>query len=131
MDFGNILDEWMRGHGVDDKDAAAEEEPDARERAAEAKRLAARSIQARIDLHGLCAEEAERELADFLDRSARAGLEKVLVVHGKGVHSAGEPVLGRLARRVVEASSVAGRFGVAERKDGGSGALWVLLKAKK
>ena len=133
MDFGDILDQWMRWHGVDDKDAVADAEAalSAQARAAEARRLAAIKPQGRIDLHGLRAEEAERELADFLERSAAAGLEKVLVVHGKGVHSAGEPVLGKVARRVIEASPRAGRFGEADRENGGRGAVWVILKTKK
>ncbi|HUW40578.1 MAG TPA: Smr/MutS family protein [Rectinemataceae bacterium] len=123
----------MRGHGVDDKDAAADTQAalSAPARAAESRRLAALKPQGRIDLHGLRAEEAERELADFLERSAAAGLEKVLVVHGKGVHSSGEPILGKVARRVIESCPSAGRFGEADRENGGRGAVWVILKTKK
>ena len=122
------LDLWLRRYGVDDKDLAAEDPPAAALRAAQSRRLAALKPQGRIDLHGMSAEEAARELEDFLARSARAGLEKVLVVHGKGNHSAGEPVLGKVARRIIEASPSAGRFGEAAREQGGSGALWVLLR---
>jgi DNA-nicking Smr family endonuclease len=52
----------------------------------------------------------------------------VLVIHGKGMHSEGEPVLGRTARRVIEASPWTGGYGPAERSQGGSGALWVAVK---
>jgi DNA-nicking Smr family endonuclease len=124
------LDLWLQRHGVDDKDlrAAEDDRLAASAKAAEAARRAELKPQDRIDLHGMRAEEAARELDDFLLRSARAGLEKVLVVHGKGNHSAGEPVLGKVARRVIEASPAAGRFGEADKGNGGKGALWVLLK---
>ncbi len=124
------LDLWLQRHGVDDKDmqAAEEDRLAASARAAESRRRADLKPQDHIDLHGMRAEEAARELDDFLVRSARAGLEKVLVVHGKGNHSAGEPVLGKVARRIIEASPAAGRFGEADKENGGRGALWVLLK---
>ena len=122
------LNHWLESHGVEDKDDG--DESSAPSRIEEARRLAALEPQDSIDLHGLRAAEAAEELEGFLLRSSRAGLEKVLVVHGKGNHSAGEPVLGRVARRVIEASPLAGRFGVADRDRGGSGAMWVLLRKR-
>jgi DNA-nicking Smr family endonuclease len=76
----------------------------------------------------MTAEEAASALDAFLEREGRRGVEKVLIVTGKGNHSKGEPVLGRIARRVLESSPWAGRFGVADAVDGGRGALWALLR---
>lgn len=121
------LDRWLETHEVENKDEDGGPAPSKEE---EARRLAALEPQASIDLHGLGAVDAASALEDFLQRSSRAGLEKVLVVHGKGNHSRGEPVLGKVARRVIEASPLAGRFGVAERERGGGGAMWVLLRKK-
>ncbi len=151
MDFGDVLDEWERikrargsagagareaqaawldARGTVDKDAAERDASAERpaDRAGEARRLAALRPQAVLDLHGMVAREAESAIASFIDSSARAGLEKVLVIHGKGLHSAGAPVLKAAARRALEAHPLAGRFGQASKEEGGSGALWVYLR---
>jgi DNA-nicking Smr family endonuclease len=94
----------------------------------EARRLDAMRPQAAIDLHTMSAAEAERALGLFIEDAYRRGLEKVLVVHGKGIHSKDAPVLGSVTRRVIERSQRTGRFGRAEGRDGGSGALWVLIR---
>jgi len=147
QDAHDSLAAWLDSHAVDDKDARgrgdegsafgdamgdAMGDADARSiqaaREAETRRLAAKRPEASLDLHGMRAEEAEAALAAFLEVSARKGLEKVLVITGKGIHSQGEPVLGKAARRAIEASPWAGRFGVADAASGGGGALWVILK---
>ena len=149
MDFGEILDEWDRikrerkdtsqaggsqeawlaAHPVRDKDAEAGESGHGAERGREARRLAALRPQAVLDLHGMTAEEAESAIADFVRGASHRGLEKVLVIHGKGLHSSGTPVLKKVARRALEAQPLAGRFGEADKADGGSGALWVLIRS--
>lgn len=138
MDFGEMLDGWMDRHGVEDKDGRvgggeggagdAARRPRA-ELIVEAAQVRAMAPQDSIDLHGLTAKEAEAALRRFLSGSAARGLSKVLVIHGKGSHSAEGPgVLPGVVRRVLEASSVAGSFGYADRKSGGTGATWVALR---
>ena len=125
---GSALEAWLDAEGVEDKDAARL--PDASERREEARRLAALKPQASLDLHGMSAEEAESAIARFIESSSRNGLEKVLVIHGKGLHSeGGRGVLKQAARRAVEAHRLAGRFGEAARAEGGSGALWVMIRS--
>jgi DNA-nicking Smr family endonuclease len=119
---------WLDDHGVEDKDGLGPDLADRQEREKEARRIRDLRPQARLDLHGYSAADAEKALNAFLEGAARAGLEKVLVVTGKGVHSKGEPVLGKTARHVLEASPFAGRFGVADPENGGSGALWVIVR---
>ena len=137
-DARDSLAAWLDSHAVDDKDARSAERPGGpgeddprnlqKAREAEARRLAAKRPDAALDLHGMTADEAETALAAFLEASARKGCEKVLVITGKGIHSQGEPVLGKAARHAIEASPWAGRFGVADAASGGGGALWVILK---
>lgn len=126
------LSSWLDSHGTPDAgDREGEPGDPGRVRAgkeAEARRLKALKPEARIDLHGLKAAEAEASLAAFLEAASRRGLEKILVVTGKGIHSQGEPVLGKVARRVIETSPWAGRFGTADAASGGGGALWVILR---
>jgi DNA-nicking Smr family endonuclease len=124
------LEDWLSTNGVHDKDDEAGAALDSAERGRESRRLASLKPQAVLDLHGMTGEEAESAIADFVYSSSRSGLEKVLVIHGKGLHSTGAPVLKKAARRAIEAHPLAGRFGEAERADGGSGALWVVIRRR-
>jgi DNA-nicking Smr family endonuclease len=125
---GSALSSWLDAHGVPDKDEADAREPDG---AAEARRLAALRPQARLDLHGKTAEEARAAIFAFLAEAAGRGLEKVLIIHGKGLHSEGAPVLKKAARAAVESNPLAGRSGEAAREDGGSGAMWVAVRDRR
>lgn len=119
------LESWLESHGVEDKDAAASADPSGAE---EARRLAALKPWASLDLHGMRVAEAEYALGRFLEDAARKGVEKVLVITGKGNHSASGAVLAKAVRRFLEANPRAGRFGTADRSEGGAGALWVLVR---
>ena len=122
------LETWLERNVISDKDA--EQGVSANERIQESRRLNALKPEAVLDLHGMTAEEAESAIAGFLEDSARTGLEKVLIIHGKGLHSSGAPVLKKTARRSIESHPAAGRFGEANRGEGGSGASWVLIRKK-
>jgi DNA-nicking Smr family endonuclease len=127
------LEAWLATNGVRDKDAeqAAETTQNRAKAGDEQRRFAALKAEAILDLHGLKAEEAEAAIATFLDSASRLGLEKVLVIHGKGLHSEGAPVLKKAARRAIESHPAAGRFGQADKAEGGSGALWVQVRRRK
>ena len=123
----SALEAWLAEKGVEDKDADEEEERPGHSR--ELRRLASLKPQAVLDLHGMTEAEAESAISAFINSSAREGLEKVLVIHGKGLHSeGGRPVLKKAARRVLEAHPLAGRLGEAGRGEGCSGALWVAIR---
>ncbi len=90
------------------------------------------SYQDFVDLHGLNKSEAREKVARFLHESVRKGYRCVLIVHGRGLHSDNkEPVLksyikswlcrGHIGRMVLAFSS-------ARPCDGGTGALYVLLR---
>ncbi|MDY0300198.1 MAG: Smr/MutS family protein [Trichlorobacter sp.] len=88
-------------------------------------------VDRQLDLHGLTRDEATQALESFL-RSARNASEKaVLVITGKGLHSAGEPVLGQAVTAWLREQ---GRthileFTPAPKEFGGSGALIVFLRS--
>jgi len=92
-------------------------------------------VQDHIDLHGLTRNEAETRVRDFLVSSQGRGLQCVLIVHGRGLNSPDNiPILKeRLpvwlnrgpARRIVKA------FSSARLYDGGTGAIYVLLRRHK
>ena len=119
------MEAWLASHGVEDKDEKGEREGSGIE---EPRRLAALRPGARIDLHGKTVAEAEYALGIFLEDAARKGIEKVLVITGKGNHSASGGVLSKAMRSFLEANPRAGRFGTADRADGGAGALWVVVR---
>ncbi|HUX39004.1 MAG TPA: Smr/MutS family protein [Rectinemataceae bacterium] len=119
------MENWLARHGIEDKDRNEERSSSGAE---ESRRIAALRPGARLDLHGLTVAEAEYALGVFLEDSARMGIEKVLVITGKGNHSASGAVLAGAVRSFLEANPRAGRFGTADRADGGAGALWVVVR---
>ncbi len=121
--FEDLLDRFPPVPGEHDRDADGDDRRSAGRRA-----LRKMAPQARLDLHGMNAGEAEAAIRRFLADSRRQGLRKVLIIHGKGNHSSGEPVLGNTVRRVLERCSFAGEFGEPDRSLGGRGALWVILR---
>lgn len=86
-------------------------------------------VQDEIDLHGYTRDQAREILNDFLHRMNRRGVRCLRVIHGIGYGSAkGEPVLrGMVHSWLVQKPEVVA-FCVAGKKDGGHGALIVLLR---
>jgi DNA-nicking Smr family endonuclease len=82
----------------------------------------------KIDLHGRTILEAESLLSSFIQQSRKDGLRKILIIHGKGNHSLNGPVLTGWLKRYLESSSICGETGNPEKRDGGTGATWVILK---
>ena len=89
------------------------------------------SVQDHLDLHGLTAAEARDAVDRFLTNAVRQGLRTVLIIHGRGLSSPGEPVLKSrlmqwLNRGVWRKWVMA--YTSARRCDGGAGATYVLLR---
>ncbi len=88
-------------------------------------------IDARLDLHGLSAGDARERLVKFLEEKRARGEKCVLVIHGKGEHSEGQPVLrGEIAAWLSQgrARSFVAAFATATEADGGEGAVYVALR---
>ncbi|MBW2616009.1 MAG: Smr/MutS family protein [Deltaproteobacteria bacterium] len=92
-------------------------------------------VQDYVDLHGLTKQDAEIRIRDFLLQSNRLGLRCVLVVHGRGLNSEDHiPVLKErlplwLSRGPVKKMVLA--FSTAMPYDGGTGAIYILLRKGK
>lgn len=125
----NPMELWLRRYGTIDKDKIAEEQEE-RSKLYDRNYLLNMAPEARLDLHGLHQDEAQASLDRFITDCKRRGLRKVLIIHGKGIHSHGsDPVLGELVRRFIEGDKRCGTSGHPKTKaEGGSGATWVLLK---
>lgn len=87
-------------------------------------------VAAEADLHGMRIHEAQRLLQDFLRDCRQQGLRCVRVIHGKGLRSSGgHAVLKWEVDRLLRADDGVMAFCSAQPKDGGSGAVYVLLRA--
>jgi DNA-nicking Smr family endonuclease len=82
-----------------------------------------------LDLHGLTQTAARDALADFLARSRDAGHRCVRVIHGKGYRSGARgPVLKTAVNLWLRRHSDVMAFASARTIDGGTGAVYVLLR---
>jgi DNA-nicking Smr family endonuclease len=86
-------------------------------------------VDSRLDLHGLNAAQAQNQLAQFIESSVYQRCRCVLVITGKGsgvLHGYVPNWLKRhpLARHILALAE-------ARPKDGGGGALYVLLRRKR
>jgi len=87
---------------------------------------------ATLDLHGYTIAEAGVALADFLDDTRSAGLRCVCVIHGKGHRStAGRPALKAQVNQWLRDAGYVLAFSSAQARDGGMGAVYVLLKRSR
>lgn len=89
-------------------------------------------IQAQIDLHGLRSDEARMAVGQFLRSSVKHDIRCVRIIHGKGLGSVGkEPVLKEKVKRWLVQKDEVLAFCQAPPRDGGAGALLVILKARQ
>ena len=89
------------------------------------------SVEYQLDLHGLRREEALAALPRFLKSALQRGQKAVLVITGKGNHSAEEPVLQQVVASWLREGGreLVIEFAPAPREMGGGGAFVVFLRA--
>jgi DNA-nicking Smr family endonuclease len=91
-------------------------------------------IEARLDLHGMTQAEAHRRVHAFIEGHQAAGRRCVLIVTGKGIwrgEGSGGGVLREAVPRWLNEPDLRPRilsFSHAQPKDGGEGALYILLR---
>jgi DNA-nicking Smr family endonuclease len=87
-------------------------------------------IEDELDLHGLNQSVARDRLADFIARSRDSGRRCVRIIHGKGSRSGARgPVLKAAVNLWLRRHMDVMAFISARAIDGGTGALYVLLRA--
>ena len=84
------------------------------------------AIQDGIDLHGLTRDQAAAIMVDFLNQCLARGRRCVRIVHGKGLG-----ILKAKLRKWLPQRDEVLAYCQAPANEGGSGALLVLLKAKR
>ena len=86
-------------------------------------------VDLELDLHGLTAAYAQRVLEEFLRECGRRRVRCALVVHGKGYRSPErQSVLKRKVNYWLRLYDEVLAFCSATRRDGGTGAAYVLLR---
>ena len=90
--------------------------------------------EARLDLHGLTQDEAHRALDRFITHAQSSGVRSIIIITGKGRVSKGGGVLRNQVPQWLNAPGIRPSilaFSPAQPKDGGEGALYVLLRRRR
>jgi DNA-nicking Smr family endonuclease len=89
-------------------------------------------VQDEIDLHQMNADAATRSIRAFLDEAQASNHRLVKIIHGKGLRSGpGGPRLKTLTARVLSRHPRVLAFASAPPADGGTGAVYVLLRNRQ
>jgi DNA-nicking Smr family endonuclease len=124
-------------HDIDPADLETGEEacfvrPGIQQRSLRKLRRGQYSISAELDLHGMTVPAAHEALVCFLDNARARGHHCVRIIHGKGKRSPGrEPVLKHKASVWLARRQEVLAFCSARPVDGGTGALYVLLRGRR
>jgi DNA-nicking Smr family endonuclease len=87
------------------------------------------AIEGELDLHGRVVNEARELVSDFLRQAQASGKRVVRIIHGKGLSSEGKlPILKVKVNSWLRQKDAVLAFCSARRADGGTGAVYVLLK---
>lgn len=86
-------------------------------------------IEADLDLHGYTAEQARSAMIKFMDQCQHQQIRVACIVHGKGFGSSEKkPVIKPLVNKWLQEDNNVLAFSSAQPKDGGTGAVYVLLR---
>ena len=89
-------------------------------------------VESHLDLHGMTRDAARIQLQHFLQLAQHQRHRVVCIVHGKGYHSEdGRPVLKAMVNKWLQDLPEVLAFCSAQPRDGGSGAVYALLKTIK
>ncbi|MDP3267414.1 MAG: Smr/MutS family protein [Legionella sp.] len=85
----------------------------------------------RLDLHGFKSEAARDSLSQFIRTQSKNNKRCLLIIHGKGGHQGAPPVIKNLVNRWLPQFNEVLAFHSAKAKDGGHGAVYVLLRRNR
>jgi len=135
INSSNLPDGLSDDYGIPDIDANTElffAHPGLQRKLERRLKLGQLEIKAELDLHGMTVEMARPVLAGFIEECQDYHFRSVLIIHGKGYSSQGrQPVIKSMVNRWLRQHSAVLAFCSARPADGGSGAVYVLLKTLK
>lgn len=87
------------------------------------------TVDARLDLHRMTVEQAREEVFGFIREAQQYDLRSLMIVHGRGSHSrSGPAILKSHVNQWLPEFEEVQAFVSAQPRDGGVGAVYVLLK---
>ncbi|KTD22627.1 Smr/MutS family protein [Legionella londiniensis] len=86
------------------------------------------SFQAKLDLHGMRSDSVGGLLNRFISQELLKEHRSILIIHGKGGRFGEPPVIKNMVYQCLKQMPEVLAFHSARPKDGGNGALYVLLK---
>lgn len=129
-EFSEILEEYKEEDVKTFDEILKEKGEESKKRALTINELRIMRPQATLDLHQMTKDEANSAVAEFLKECKENGIRKISIITGKGLHSEdGVGVLRSVAERVLDESGLVSEKKSAPLNAGGSGALWIILKA--
>lgn len=89
-------------------------------------------VEDELDLHEMNLEAATASIRYFLEEADRDRMSCVRIIHGKGLRSGpAGPQLKRLTARLLSRHDRVAAFASAPPHDGGTGAVYVLMRARR
>lgn len=88
------------------------------------------SVAAELDLHGMRSEAAQAAIMDFIGLALERQHTCVRIIHGKGLRSRIQPKLKILTAKLLRRLPEVLAYSSARPVDGGTGAVYVLLKRR-
>ena len=124
-----LLDELSDADFLETGEHLAHAQPGVQKSVVKKLRAGRYAVQSEIDLHGLTVAEARSELGEFLRAAQERRHLCVRVIHGKGLGRAdGPPRLKPAVNAWLQRNRQVLAFCSARVQDGGTGAVYVLLK---
>lgn len=124
----NPMELWLNRYGTVDKDKIAEASIE-ESKTSNVEYLKQMKPQLVVDLHGLMREDAWKRLEQVVEDCVRRKIKKILIIHGKGIHSNGsDPVLGPMVKQFIIQNANLGMSGHPDKKHGGTGSTWVIIR---
>ena len=134
MDFKDIYSQWESSHNEEKaiQKRMASSESEHPEEYVSINQLRKMNVQDELDLHGVKFEDSVHEATTFIDNCFAKGLKKIRIITGKGLHSPGGKSIIRpeIVNAVRNHSAVRESDFNPKAKDGGSGAMIIILKNK-
>jgi len=151
MNFGDILDQWEKGPRstniskkippppmTQKKEWHDEYFPNPEDTRLKEKKQVSRGIsrkklekmdpQDEIDLHGQLKEDIASLLGQFIRQCRKKKIQKILIIHGKGLHSPNGAVLRPVIHDFLSHCIDVVDWGQPPARLGGSGATWAILR---
>ncbi|RKX65080.1 hypothetical protein DRP44_07090 [candidate division TA06 bacterium] len=116
------IEKWLKKHRIIDKDANTGEYKKNKD--------TKKHYDMTIDLHGLRLKDAEIVVKRKLKRAFELHYDRILIIHGVGLHSNGEPVLKNGIRKLINTNPYVRDFTNAPLRDGGEGAVVVYIRRR-